>query len=130
MILPDVIISGSVEKQVEYLAKSLGINYNFMQGKLYVWTKEEDFPEAVVNTIDFEHDLIGYPTFWDCGIRFRGLFNPTIIPGNIIKVNSIVPGVMAEDGTAREYLLMSKSSTLSTLPNGQWVSDYNCFYLG
>ena len=128
MNCPDITLNGDLEKQIQMLAKGLRLKHNIMEGKLYVWAKDEDVPQAQTVKIDFQNGLIGYPTFWDCGVRFRGIFKPEIRPGNIIELSSIVPGTMLADEKPREYLLMAKSSVISTLPNGQWVSDYNCFY--
>lgn len=123
-VCPDIILDGNLYNQILKLAKKLGLNFHLTSSSLRVWDEEkEDFPPNRIEIIDYTNGLIGYPTFIDLGASFRGLFNPSLKPGNIIKLFSIVPGI------THFYWIAAKTSIISSMPNGKWESFYECYFV-
>lgn len=135
-LLPDITLkAGSVGSQVETLAKSLNLQYNLDFGYLRVAPKDEilgfsendtvgDFMNSKdIPVINYTNGLIGYPIFNEKGVTFRAIFDPVLRPGNVIDLESVFPKVSGR------YVITSKTSTLSTLPNGQWSAEYICYFL-
>ena len=156
-ICPDITLSGSLYNQIATLAKSLGLQFDLAYGYLRVSSKDEVLGFSETDTIGSEsrstsskdevlgfsetdtigsesrstglpiinltNGLVGYPVFNNRGVNFRAIFDPKIRPGNIIELDSIVPQVRGR------YRVAAKSSTLSTLPNGQWIAEYVCNFL-
>lgn len=135
-LCPDITLkAGSVGSQIEALAKALNLQYNLDFGYLRVASKDEvlgfsenDTVGDLINSkdipvINYTNGLIGYPIFNEKGVTFRAIFDPILRPGNVIDLESILPKVSGR------YVITSKSSTLSTLPNGQWVAEYVCYFL-
>ena len=123
-LCPDIILDGNLYEQIVKLAKKLGLNFHLTASSLTVWDKKNgDYPPRQIDDIDYTNGLIGYPTFIDLGVSFRGIFNPTLKPGNLIKLFSIVPG------TTHFYWIAAKTSVISSMPNGKWESFYECFFI-
>ena len=134
-ICPDITLSGSLYNQIATLAKSLDLQFDLAYGYLRVSSKDEVLGFSETDTIGAEskstglpvinltNGLVGYPVFNNRGVNFRAIFDPKIRPGNIIELDSIVPQVSGR------YRVAAKSSTLSTLPNGQWIAEYVCNFL-
>ena len=61
--------------------------------------------------------MVGYPAYTHSGIALQTRFNPSIVRGGLIKVESSLPPAC---GIWRVYSLSHVLE--SETPNGQWVS--------
>ena len=124
-LCPDITLkAGSVFNQIDTLAKSLNLQYKLGLDYLNVAAKDEVLRFTTeIHKINYTKGLIGYPIFNEKGVTFRAIFDPTLRPGNVIYLESIMPE------TSGKYEIHGKISTLSTLPNGQWAAEYVCYFL-
>lgn len=126
-ICPKVILTGSLLSRIMELGKMLDLNVKISCNFIRVSKHGEPFPEfqngngyssAPVKKISKDTGMIGYPTFNEFGVNFSAIYDPYLRTGQVVEINSIVPKVSGQ------YIIISKNSTISTLPNGQWRSNY------
>ena len=132
---PRIILQGSVRDQIIQLAKDLNLNFSISCNYLRVAPfnevlgfSESDTAGDLINAknvpeISNKNGLVGYPSFSEVGVNFKTIFDPTLKTGHLVDLYSIVPKV-----TGR-HLITSKTTTLSTLPNGQWSADYTTMFI-
>lgn len=117
VVLSNPYFAGTAKAQVEACATAANINYVMRQGLLAIWPNDgvRGFP---VPTISPSTGLIGYPSFASSGIAIKTIFNPAIIVGNNINLQS---SLQAACGT---WTVVTMSHTLeSSMPHGQWESE-------
>lgn len=135
-LCPDITLkAGSLYSQIETLAKTLNLQFKLEFGYLRVAPKNEILGFSETDTvgdkikstglpvINYTNGLIGYPIFNEKGVTFRAIFDPVLRPGNVLDLQSVIPQ------TTGRWEIKGKSSTLSTLPNGQWMAEYVCYFL-
>ncbi|MDE2000651.1 MAG: hypothetical protein KGI52_17185, partial [Burkholderiales bacterium] len=109
-------LSGSARTQFESVKFAAGINGIIDNGVLAIWPKGGS--RASGNPlISPDSGLIGYPTFNPQGIAINALFNPNVVFGGEIQVqSSITPAC----GTWRVYAIDHDLSC--EMPGGPWFS--------
>ena len=126
-LCPKLVLSGSLSNRIQKLGKELDIDVILTCGYIIVKKHDEAMPIFNSNSgvsitptklINKDHGMIGYPSFNNFGVNFSALFDPYIKTGQVVRIESIVPKVTGE------YKIISKQSLLSSLPNGQWRSNY------
>lgn len=132
---PRITLQGTVRDKIVQLAKDLDLNFSLSYNYLRVAPQNEvlgfsetdttgDMTQAKnVTEISAVNGLIGYPSFSDIGANFKTIFDATLKTGHLVDLYSVVPKV-----TGR-HLITSKTTNLSTLPNGQWSSDYTTMFI-
>lgn len=69
--------------------------------------------------------LVGYPQFTQSGVSFRMLFNPALVFGQRIEIQSVLG---AANGT---WVIAALAHTLEAeMPGGQWFTEVECGLLG
>ncbi len=116
-VLSNPYFSGTAKDQIQACAQAANINYQMRQGLLAIWPKSGNrgFP---IPTVSPESGLIGYPTYASNGIVFRTVFNPAIIAGNQVKLQSSLPQAV---GNWNVYQI--SHSLESNTPHGSWESE-------
>lgn len=123
-ICPKITLSGSLLDRILKLGKELDLNVSVSCNFIRVGKHGEPLPEFTnsnalpVTKISKDNGMIGYPTFNEFGVNFSALFDPYLRTGQVVEIESIVPKVNGQ------YIVIAKNSLLSTLPNGQWRSNY------
>jgi hypothetical protein len=84
------ILSGSYPEQVKTLAKQTNTTFGISNNMLAIAPNGQGLHTAVYE-IDNTTGLLGYPVIDQWGIRFRIRFNPLILLGQYVNVQSIVP---------------------------------------
>lgn len=119
-------LQGSLIDQLRQLISAVDLRYELTQDILSVHTKDETRRGQIFSPlINDKTGLIGYPMFNNNGLVFKCLFNPSIMNGSEITVESSIPrasGTFAV--TAMDYHLSSK------MPNGPWYMEVICTNVG
>ena len=118
---PDIILNGSLREQILELAKALNINISMDCKMLRIAPMGKPLLKDLPVEVNDKNGLIGYPSFNSNGVNFKAQFNPKIRVGSTVKLTSIVPN------SSGEWVVNQKVSTLSSLPNGKWETDYICY---
>ena len=121
IVCPDIILTGSLYERAYNLGYALGLNVDFRYTRMRVYPLGTAFENGLEYTISKDTGLIGYPSFNSNGVNFKALFDPRIEVGQNITLDSIVPQA------AGTYFVNQKNTTLSTLPQGKWETDYTCY---
>lgn len=117
VVLSSAYFNGPALAQIQACAQHANINYQLRQNVLAIWPKSKarGFP---IPTISPQTGMIGYPAYVSYGIGLRTIYNPAIIMGNPIKVQS---SLQAACGTWNVFQL---AHTLeSQTPHGLWESQ-------
>jgi len=123
VILDNPYLWGSARDQVKSVAEQADINYlienvgsGSAAGTLAIWPKNGTRGGAAV-LVSKDTGLVGYPAFTQNGMAFRVLYNPKILFGSQIKVESII-------STANGYWTpISVNHDLeSETPGGAWFT--------
>jgi hypothetical protein len=123
VILDNPYLWGSARDQVQSVAEQAGINYiienvgtGSARGTLAIWPKNKTRGGSAV-LVSKDSGMVGYPTFTQNGMAFKVLYNPTIIFGSQIKVES-------EIETANGYWtpISIDHDLESETPGGQWFT--------
>ena len=126
-ICPRLVLSGSLENRIKTIGKALNLDVNLTCGYIIVKKHDEAMPmfkgasgttATPTTVINKDTGMIGYPSFNNFGVNFSTIFDPYIKTSQVVRIESIVPKVTGE------YIIISKQSLLSSLPNGQWRSNY------
>ena len=112
---------GSARNQAEQCANAAGIAWAVDNGVLAIWpsggARETGSP-----LISPETGMVGYPTYTAEGILVRALYNPLIMFGGKVTVESSLPA------TSREWAVYSLEHDLESLvPGGSWFSTIGCY---
>ena len=129
-------LRGSYGEQAQELARAANINMCFDSsiingalegapgGTLAIWPRLGT-RQKIVPLINAANGMIGYPQYQSSGMSFRCLFNPNIILGGQIQMQSILGGSITSTGSLN-------SNATSGGPNGFWyvvsplVHDLSC----
>ncbi len=116
-LLSNPYFPGSLADQVKACAVAANINYQMRQGVLAIWPKYSPRGGAIP-TISPETGMIGYPSFASNGLALRTLFNPEIMIGGQVNVQSSLTAACGN------WMIFQLAHTLeSQTPNGMWESQ-------
>lgn len=116
-------VPGSPITKAEKLSKDLGINLLIDDGTMIILPAGQARKGNTV-LLNKETGLIGYPTFNQDGISCKCLYNPDLIYGGLIKVESIVPRA---SGTWR-ITKLTHSLSAYVPGGGNWESQIEAMY--
>lgn len=117
---------GDARAQVKRACEDINCAYDFDEDKkmIVVWPKDGTRDGQVVK-VSKDTGMIGYPSFTQSGIQISTIYDQNIVFGRAIIVESqLVPA-------SGQWVVASLSHQLEALmPNGQWITDIECGYLG
>lgn len=116
--------AGSPITKAEKLSKDLGINLVIDDDTMIILPAGQA-RKGNATLLNKNTGLIGYPTFNQDGISCKCLFNPDLIYGGLIKVESVVPRAT---GTWRITKLTHNLAAY--IPGGAWESQVEAMYQG
>jgi hypothetical protein len=116
-VLSNPYFSGTATAQIQDCALAANINHILRQGILAIWPQGgfRNFPAPLISP---KTGLIGYPSFASNGVAIRTIFNPGLVIGYPIQVES---SIVQACGTWNAFQV---SHTLeSQMPGGLWESQ-------
>ena len=121
--LTDVYLANTDLEQARELAKMAGIAMNIERNILSIWPLGS-YRNAVIPLISPETGLVGYPAFDGTYVRFDCLYNPTLITGGLIKVESD-----NKNAVGQWQILKIGHHLESEKPGGAWFSSVSAVSL-
>jgi hypothetical protein len=115
---------GTARQQVVKVAEAGNFNWVIDNGTLAIWPIGGSRAGSIP-LISADTGLVGYPTFYSLGINVKTLFNPAIVYGSQVQVQSILK---AASGT---WIVKTLSYDLSAdTPSGDWFQTMECSPIG
>jgi hypothetical protein len=115
--LSDVYLDNTDTEQARVLAKMAGIDL-YIDDTILAITPRNAPRESSIPLISRNTGMVGYPTFDGVGVNFQALFNPAVLFGGLIRIETDV--VRA----AGEWVVTSVNHRLeSEKPGGSWFSQ-------
>ena len=116
---------GSVYSQIEQCAEAAGINYyldSSGDGKavLAIWPKGGSRNTAAGGTIPLisaATGMVGYPTPTPMGVNVTTVFNPSLVFGSLVKIQSTLPSC-----TGTFQIFQMEHNLESEIPGGAWFT--------
>lgn len=119
--LNDPYLYGSYRDQAYDCAQAAGINCIIDNGKLAIWNKN-GAREGQVPLISPSTGMVGYPSYTAQGIMLKTIFNPKIVFGGKIQVES---ENKPANGEWAAYMLDYELEALT--PRGRWFCNVGAF---
>lgn len=119
-------LQGSLVDQLRQFISAVDLRYELTQDIISVHTKDEKrFGQVFSPVVSPSTGLIGYPLFNNNGVVFKCLFNPALMNGDEITVESSIARASGTFSiTAMDFHLSSK------MPNGPWFMEVICTNVG
>lgn len=115
---------GTALDQIAACAHAAGVNFVVDGNTLAIWPKGGS-RQGAVPEVSPASGLIGYPIITPSGIELRTRYNPALVFGSTVKVQS---SRAAACGT---WLIVQLNHTLeSETPDGAWFSHVTCYPFG
>jgi len=115
--LSDVYLANTGLEQVKELARSAGIWWGLDDNKVLWITPAYGARGGLIPLISKDTGLIGYPTFDALGVNFRTLFNPGIVFGRPVNLQSDL-----KQATGQWNVMSLAHHLESEKPGGSWFS--------
>lgn len=113
--------SGTLYDQLRQACAAAGADF-YLQGESLLITAagkpRAQLPAVVLNAAS---GLLGYPMYERAGLNVTCLFDPAILCGSPIELESVVPGA-----TGRWYPFSTVHTLEARVPGGAWVSELQC----
>jgi hypothetical protein len=119
----DQYLPGSNRQQIKRLAEAAGINWLIENDTLAIWPKNgsRNSGPSGTPTISKKTGMVGYPRYTASGIEVVTLWNPNLIYGGSVKVESdLTPAC----GTW--YIVNIAHELECETPNGKWFTILSC----
>lgn len=127
---------GTITAQIYAAARAAGINVCIddasAQAKatgnpvVAIWPKNGSRAKAPVTLSAKDGSLVGYPQWTDKGIKVQALYNPNLIFGATVNVDSIV---VPASGAWTIFSMMHELES-QVIENGKWFSTMECALFG
>lgn len=115
-MLSNQYLSGSVIEQIHAVANAAGIAHSIENGVVAIWPADGTRSDQVVQLAP-GRGLVGYPSFTPTGIAVRAEFNPDVVLGSWVEVDT---SLAKAKGKWRTQAVTHELSTL--MPGGPWFS--------
>lgn len=111
---------GSARDQAQRAADAAGINMIIDDKKLAIWPRGQAREGSSVPLVSPQTGMIGYPTYTSKGILVRKIYDPAIVYGTKIQIESQLTGANGE------WIIQTLDYDLdANLPGGQWSQTMN-----
>lgn len=107
---------GTALAQIRECAQAANINYTIDNGVLQIWPKG-GARNTSIPTISPQTGMVGYPAFSSNGLMLTTVFNPSVVIGGVIQVQSSVTAA-----TGKWIVTQISHSLESEMPDGQWFT--------
>lgn len=113
-VLTNGYLTDSVGTNIDMICKQKNIKYSIENNRLIIWKKQRDSTIPIINVTT---GLVGYPTAGITGIYFNCLYNPNILIGSYVQIES------SYEQCSGQFQVLSVTHNLSSeLPSGPWFS--------
>lgn len=121
VILQNPYFPGCALAQVQRCANAARIDYSLDRGTLAIWPRNGFRKLGGDIQVSARTGMVGYPTFSSQGVMVRTLFNPDVVLGAVINIETdLMPA-------AGRWKVFGLAHTLeSETPNGAWFTDMYC----
>jgi hypothetical protein len=124
VIWPHAYFAGTALAQAKQCAEDADIGFMVDDNKLAIWPKN-GFRKAPVPIISAATGMTGYPSYTGNGVRLQTRYNPQIIFGGKIEVDSIITPAKGD------WVVNVLSHSLeSEAPGGTWFTDMEGWRFG
>jgi len=121
VILQNPYFPGCSLAQVQRCANAARIDYSLDRGTLAIWPRTGARKLSGDIRVAKDTGMVGYPTFSSQGIMVRTLFNPDVVLGASISVETDLTPAKGR------WKVVGLAHTLeSEVPNGAWFTDMYC----
>lgn len=117
-------LPGTLRDQALALARAANINIRIDENGMTIWPKGKSDTGAVV-IVSADTGMVGYPTFTQNGMRFRTLYNPSLVFGRVVEIQSVLPSA-----NKRVTIANITHNLDAETPNGAWFTEVECSLLG
>lgn len=107
---------GTALAQIRECAQAADINFTIDTGTLQIWPKG-GARNSLPATISPATGMVGYPTFSSNGVMVTTIFNPSVVIGGMIQIQSSLPAA-----TGQWIATQISHSLESETPDGQWFT--------
>lgn len=114
-------LPGTAWQQIKACAAAANINFKIESGALTIWPKSTSIT-ASVPVISPDNGMVGYPALSSQGMTVKTVFNPNIVLGGQIDVESSLP--MA---TGKFNVFNYVHNLSSEAPGGPWFTTIDCY---
>ena len=122
VILQNPYFPGTAWEQIRRCADAARINYSLDRGILAIWARGGARQSKQDIRVAPDTGMVGYPVFNSQGISVRTLFNPDLVIGSVVDVDTTLTVAKGR------WVVYGVNHTLeSEVPNGQWFSDLYCY---
>ncbi len=141
IVMPSCYLSGTATDQAKKLAKAADINMVFDSSKnlpvLAIWPKTGTRKGAIPN-INAQSGMISYPAYSDHGMTVRTLFNPSILLGGVINMQSQIGGAPTTQAASYQQIITAGPNGTwnvngplvhdlsARMPGGPWFTTFTC----
>lgn len=113
-VITNCYLTDSVATNIDAICRDKNIQYSIENNKLIIWKNER---KGTIPLINVKNGLVGYPTAGITGIYFNCLYNPNILIGAHVEIES------SYEQCSGQFQVLSMTHNLSyELPNGQWFT--------
>jgi hypothetical protein len=113
---------GTALSQIRECAQAADINFTIDVGTLHIWPKTSARTTPSIPVVSPSTGMVGYPTFSSNSLMVTTLFNPSIVIGGVIEVQSSLAPACGK------WIAVQISHSLeSETPDGQWFTHINAW---
>jgi hypothetical protein len=122
--LADPYLPGTLRDQALAVARAAGINLFIDDTVLAIWPNGES-RGGLVPVLSAATGIVGYPQFTQNGIMVRTLYNPSLVFGQTVEVESVLT-----PANGRWTIAAISHNLDSDVPGGAWFTSIECGLLG
>lgn len=112
--------AGTPLEQAQKCARAANVEFYDDGSTFYIWPKTGNRSGAVP-LISPQSGLVGYPKYTSQGMQFRCLYNPSILFGGLIKMQSSI-----QPACGTWYVNELTYNLAAQIPNGPWFCEVGC----
>lgn len=113
-VITNCYLTDSVATNIDTICSDKNIQYSIENNKLIIWKSQRNSTIPLVNV---KNGLVGYPTAAITGIYFNCLYNPNILIGALVEIES------SYKQCSGQFQVLAVTHNLSSeLPNGPWFT--------
>lgn len=109
-------LPGTAIAQIKDLAQAAGIGCHLSNGEVAIWPNG-GVRDDVTLTISSATGMVGYPEYSSIGIDVRTLFNPDLLNGRKVTVQTDLP-----QGSGDYYCQVARHELSAQMPGGPWFT--------
>lgn len=125
-VLTNQYLQGSTLDQLQRATTAAGVLYDIGNGVLAIWPNGGYRTTQTSNPVmSTSNGMVGYPQYTSVGVNFRSLYNPSLIYGTLITMQSSLQPACGK------WVIYNLTHTLeANVPNGDWFTDAQCCVVG